>query len=101
MRQTFQSKIERGIQFLFMRLDTTLEKEWGQLFQGDSPRNEPFVVVMNPGKRKKFLIHEGDAYSAEAISATLDKILGGDARFKAIKGNELPALTSKYETYVQ
>jgi hypothetical protein len=101
VRQTFQSKIERGIQFLFMRLDTTLEKEWGQLFQGDSPSNEPFVVVMNPGKRKKFLVHEGDAYSAEAISATLDKILGGDARFKAIKGNELPALTSKYETYVQ
>ena len=30
------------------------------------------------------------------IEATLDKILGGDARFKNIKGNKLPELVSEY-----
>jgi hypothetical protein len=50
---------------------------------------------MNPGKRKRFLIHEG-AITGEGIEKTLDKILGGDARFKNIKGNKLPALVSAY-----
>jgi hypothetical protein len=41
------------------------------------------------------LVHEGEI-DAEGIEKTLDKILGGDARFKAIKGNKLPALVSEY-----
>lgn len=55
--------------------------------------------MLNPGKRKKFLRHEGDAFDHEGISNTLDKILGGDARFKAVKGNQLPELLSKYDLY--
>ena len=50
---------------------------------------------MNPGKRKRFLKHDGDI-SEKAIEQTLDKILGGDARFKTIKGNKLPALVTMY-----
>lgn len=38
-------------------------------------------------------MHEGEI-SGEAVEASLDKILGGDARFKAIKGNKLPELIS-------
>jgi hypothetical protein len=52
-------------------------------------------VVLNPGKRKRFLLHEGEITEA-AIEGTLDKILGGDARFKNIKGNKLPDLVSDY-----
>lgn len=83
-----------------MRVNTSQEPAWGELFKGDST-DEEFVVVMNPGKRKKFLKHEGAVLDSGAIGATLDKILGGDARFKAIKGNELPSFASKYEAYVQ
>jgi hypothetical protein len=50
---------------------------------------------LNPGKRKRFLLHEGDISEAH-IEKTLDKILGGDARFKNIKGNKLPALVSAW-----
>jgi len=83
-----------------MRLDSELEPTWGELFRGDAaPSRDPYVVVMNPGKKKRFLRHEGDAHSVDEITATLNKILNGDARFKAVKGNELPALQSKYETY--
>ena len=56
----------------------------------------PKVVVMNPGKRKRFLVHE-DIISESAIEATLEKILGGEARFKNIKDNALPELVSSYE----
>jgi hypothetical protein len=40
-------------------------------------------------------MHEGEITGA-AIEKSLDKILGGDARFKAIKGNKLPELVSEY-----
>lgn len=50
---------------------------------------------MNPGKRKRFLLHSGDI-SAKSVTNTLELILSGDARFKAIKGNKIPELVSKY-----
>jgi hypothetical protein len=50
---------------------------------------------LNPGKRKRFLIQETDITESN-IEQTLDKILGGDARFKNIKGNKLPELVSDY-----
>jgi hypothetical protein len=53
-------------------------------------------LYLNPGKRKRFLVHE-DIISESAIEATLEKILGGDARFKNIKDNTLPELVSSYE----
>jgi len=56
----------------------------------------PKVIVLNPGKRKRFLVHE-DIISESAIEATLEKILGGDSRFKNIKDNTLPELVSSYE----
>ena len=39
---------------------------------------------MNPGKRKRFLKHEG-ALDVDGLTTTLDMILGGDAKFKALK----------------
>jgi hypothetical protein len=55
----------------------------------------PKLVILNPGKRKRFLIHDG-AIDESSIEATFNKILGGDARFKNIKGNKLPELVSAY-----
>lgn len=51
--------------------------------------------MLNPGKRKRILPHDGDI-TEQAITKTLDKILAGDAKFKAIKGNTLPELVSEY-----
>ena len=59
--------------------------------------NLPKVVILNPGKRKRFLIHE-KAIDESEISKTLDRILGGDAKFINIKGNQLANLVSKYPT---
>jgi hypothetical protein len=90
-----ESKISRGISFNFMWLDATAEKEFADVFSlGD---DLPKVVVMNPGKRKRFLVHEGEI-THDGVQKTLDKILSGDARFKQIKGNQLPTLVSMYPT---
>lgn len=62
----------------------------------DGADNYPRLVILNPGKRKRFLIHNGEINEA-SIEATLDKILAGDAKFKAIKGNKLPELVSAYD----
>lgn len=92
--QNFASKISRGISFYFMWVDATAEKDFVSVFnlEYDTPK----LVVLNPGKRKRFLLHEGNVTEKE-IEKTLDKILGGDARFKAIKG-KIPDLVSEYET---
>ena len=90
--EAFESKISRGISWKFMQLDASQEPEFAQLLEVE---NYPKVVVMNPGKRKRFLAHDGPITYAD-VENTLNKILGGDARFKNIKGNKLPALVSKY-----
>lgn len=81
--QNFASKISRGISFYFMWLDASTEPDFASIFNLED--KFPKVVILNPGKRKRFLLHEGDI-TEKAIELTLDKILGGDARFKAIKG---------------
>lgn len=100
VKQQFVSRIERGITFNFMKLDASKEPMWAAMFSDDLATELPMTVVMNPGKRKRFLKHEG-AFNASDYTQTLDKILGGDAKFKAIKDNKLPDLTSKYEHYLQ
>ena len=95
--QAFSSKISRGISFYFSWVDTASEPEFANaLAAPDGADNYPRLVILNPGKRKRFLIHNGDIDEA-GIEKTLDKILAGDAKFKAIKGNKLPELVSAYE----
>lgn len=100
----YDRKISRGSQFKFMWLDAQREEEWAKIFNVES---YPAVVVLNPGKRKRYLLHEG-SITTNAISSyflfivflginfrkfledTLDKINGGDAHFTQIKLAELP-----------
>ena len=79
-----------------MWLDASKEKDFVGMFE--IPEDTlPKVVIMNPGKRKRYLIHD-KSLSESDINDTLDKILGGDARFTNIKGNELVSLITKYPT---
>ena len=94
--QGFASKISRGINFKFSWLDASAESKFFSVFNIEES-SLPRVVILNPAKRKRFLVHEKSLTESD-ISETLDKILGGDARFTNIKGNELPELVSKYPT---
>lgn len=91
--QRFTSKISRGIQFIHSWLSAADEPEFAKVFaQEDLPK----IVMLNPGKRKRFLVHEGDL-TADGIETTFNKVLGGDARFKNIKGNKLPDLVTEFQ----
>ena len=92
--QSFASKIRRGIGFNMMWLDAQTESDFASTFSLES---YPAVVILNPGKRKRFLQHAGEINDTN-IEKTLDKILSGDAKFKTIKGNKLPELVSEYPT---
>ena len=94
--QSISSKIQRGISFSFVLLDASQEPEFAGLF-GIQAEELPKIVILNPGKRKRFLVH-GQGLTEPEISQTLDKIQGGDAKFTNIKGNKLPELQSKYPT---
>lgn len=91
--QNFASKISRGISFYFAWLNAEKEPGFADIFKIEE---HPKLVILNPGRRKRFLIHSGEI-NEKSIETTLDKILGGDARFKAIKGNKMPELISNYD----
>ena len=55
--KSFERKLSRGLTFKFMWLDLNLEPEWGKLYNIED--DLPQVVVLNPGKRKRYLLHEG------------------------------------------
>lgn len=66
-----------------MWLNGSIEKNWAGLF-GYSGND--IVVVLNPGKRKRFTPHEGPI-NKESISITLETIIGGNARFNRVSDN--------------
>lgn len=67
-----------------MWLNASIQKKWGQIFKYDGKDK---VVILNPGKRKRFTDHEGEI-SKDGVSATLDAISGGDAKFNRV--SDLP-----------
>ena len=77
-----------------MWLDAQTEPDFAATF---AIEDYPSIIILNPGKRKRYLAHEGEI-NDETVEKTLDKILGGDAKFKTIKGNKLPELVSEFPT---
>ncbi len=89
MNSKYDPKLKRGLKFSFMWLDAQIELEWLKTF-GITSEDLPKVVILNPGKRKRYLKHTQEI-TVEGLEYTLDKILGGDARFTRIKG-QLPKI---------
>lgn len=79
----FDRKIDRGAKFKFMWLNVGVEPKWGETFKYEQDK----VIVLNPGKRKRYTNHEGEL-TKDSIAMTLDAISGGDARFNRL--SELP-----------
>eukprot|EP00386_Alphamonas_edax_P007273 GDKI01024165.1.p2 GENE.GDKI01024165.1~~GDKI01024165.1.p2 ORF type:complete len:105 (-),score=48.71 GDKI01024165.1:67-381(-) len=84
---------DRGANLRWMWMDMNIESEWAKLFDVSQLPN---VVVFNPHKRLRFTKLEQDtAASEENIKALLDKIMGGDARFKMVPGQKLPEFANR------
>jgi hypothetical protein len=87
----YDRKIDRGSKYKFMWLNASIEKKWAGIFDYDGSNK---VVVLNPGKRKRFAPHEG-AINRDSISTTLENIIGGNARFNRL--SELPSFEVRAE----
>lgn len=74
-----------------MWLNTSVEQEWATIFGFEGTDK---VVILNPGKRKRFTSHEG-AITKDTISMTLENIIGGNARFNRVSA--LPAFVMRTE----
>ncbi len=99
VKEKFTSKIERGIVFNFMRLDVSAEPDFASVFNFEEGE-VPGLVVLNPGKKKRFMKSEY-SLTKEGIENTLDKIIGGDARFKMVKGQKMGTLTQEHAFFTQ
>lgn len=56
LNSIYDRKIERGSKFKFMWLDTAIETEWAKMFEN---KGNTQVVILNPGSRKRYAVHEG------------------------------------------
>jgi len=94
LSKKFTSQLsDRGAKMKWMWINLAVEKAYKDLF---NPAQLPSAVVFNPHKRLRFTAmdhgEEGEVKGDEsAISNLMDKVLGGDARFKMVPGQKLPA----------
>jgi hypothetical protein len=90
VRDSFISNIDgRGVEFSFMWIDVNLHTEWPAIFE---ITDFPQVVILNHGKKKKFVKHTEELVTESSLSTLLNTIVGGDARFSRVENNALPSL---------
>jgi len=94
LSKKFTSQLsDRGAKMKWMWLNVAIETAYRKLFE---PSELPSAVVFNPHKRLRFtkLDHGEESEikgDEKGISGLLDKVLGGDARFKMVPGQKLPS----------
>jgi hypothetical protein len=94
LSKKFTSQLsDRGAKMKWMWLDLAAEAEYKKLF---APTQLPSATVFNPHKRLRFanMDHgeEGEVKGdTDGLTKLMDKVLGGDARFKMVPGQKLPA----------
>jgi len=88
-KNQYKSQLEgRGTNFNWMWMDTSVETGFKELFQPEEGVQN--LVVFNPHKRLRFMKHEYDEIFETQVSRLMDNILGGNGRFKPVKGQKLP-----------
>jgi len=98
LSKKFTSQLsDRGAKMKWMWMNLNIEANFKELFE---PEQLPSAVVFNPHKRLRFtkLEHgdDGEVKGDEAgLSKLMDKVLGGDARFKMVPGQKLPTFTTR------
>ena len=92
LRAEFNNELDKGASFKFMWINGEKNEKWvSDLSVGSLEK--PSVRVLNPGKRKRYTSLESD-FSFESVSALLERINGGDARFTQLRG-EVPEFSSE------
>jgi len=100
LSKKFTSQLsDRGAKMKWMWMNTGAEPEFQKLFAAPVL---PSAVVFNPHKRLRFtsMDHgEDNEFKGDAgtITKLMDKVLGGDARFKMVPGQKLPSFSKRDE----
>jgi len=98
LSKKFTSQLsDRGAKMKWMWMNLAVETTYKELF---APTQFPSALVFNPHKRLRFTLmdHGEDAEvkgDEQGITKLLDKVLGGDARFKMVPGQKLPAWAAR------
>lgn len=89
LKEKYKPHIDgRGINFRFMWINISAETNFRSLFELNK---FPSVVVFNPYKRIRYAkLNEDLIATQENIEKLLEKISGGDAKFKMLAGQKLP-----------
>jgi len=93
LSKKFTSQLsDRGTKMKWMWIDLGIETAYKELF---APDQLPSAVVFNPHKRLRFtkMDHGEDGEikgDQQAMENLMEKVLGGDARFKMVPGQKLP-----------
>jgi hypothetical protein len=53
--------------------------------------NGPFMMLINPGKRKRFYILENEL-NEDLMRDVFERLASGDLKFKNFQGNNIPEL---------
>lgn len=94
LSEKFTSQLsDRGAKMKWMWMNLQIETAFKEMF---APEQMPSAVVFNPHKRLRFtnLYHgeEGEVKGdVQGLTNLMDKVLGGDARFKMVPGQKLPS----------
>ena len=83
--QNYDKQIDRGLQFNFMWLDAKAEADVFGTFKLEEDELPAVVVLNAKGRRKRYMVMKEKAINAVTVGKTLDRIVGGDARFTSIK----------------
>jgi hypothetical protein len=98
LSKKFTSQLsDRGTKMKWMWMDLKIETAYKELF---APEQLPSAVVFNPHKRLRFtkLEHGEDGEikgDEQGLSNLMEKVLGGDARFKMVPGQKLPGWATR------
>merc|ERR1712147_179742 len=89
LSKKFTSQLsDRGAKMKWMWMNLAIETEYKTLFE---PAMLPSAVVFNPHKRLRFTKLDHGEGNEQGIVKLVDKVLGGDARFKMVPKQKLPA----------
>jgi len=100
LSKKFTSQLsDRGAKMKWMWMNLDVETAYKDLF---APEQTPSAVVFNPHKRLRFnMMDHGEDNEVKADEAGLtklmDKVLGGDARFKMVPGQKMPGWAVRTE----
>lgn len=100
LSKQFTSQLsDRGAKMKWMWINLGVETKYKDLF---ATAQLPSAVVFNPHKRLRYsaLDHGEDGEvkgDEQGITKLMDKVLGGDARFKMVPGQKLPAWATRTE----